>query len=672
MNILRRLDSAIKAFNTIESSQSEIKEEVLANGQTLSDKKDIEDPTNKFAGIRHVRTVRQSTKSRNNVDFYKPEYDLPTLANAIQLDGLLRRIVNVFVEQIMKNGFESVSKNDKLQSHVNRRIKEIERLTGIALIETIENIAYQLVTYGNAYLIKVRSKNKSRYGKPYRLYGKDNNPIVGLFVAEATTMEIGLNPEGNVIEYKHVVRGTEDFYDERDVIHFVFNKIPGTLTGMSSLLPILDDVRALRKLEEEIEILGFQYSIPLYLYKVGNKDIPPAPGEVDEVSSTINSMPAYGMLVVPGHHSIDVPSNNNTPVDILSFVNHFKKRIYGGTGVSPVAMGEVETANRSTSEAVDATMQTVTKSYQRIIKSRIEIGLFDELMLDGNFTSITDDVEFNFQEIDLEQQIKKETNIIQKWQNNLISREEARNAMNYDKALDEKSTFLELVDIPKAKSTAIIKAKNSSKDTSKSNKAANSNKIAPANQYGKSSGRPKFVKNSIDQFIQDSMILVDCLSDSGSFTDFNSENLIEKTKNSFKSKAKVQILDNIKDITSEYKLDELEINLEAVDSYFNDVDAILVDKIRFFSKKTNDTSRSKILFDEISDFVDIQKLKLDSISKILIYKELGYKSIMVNSEICDDHKLINLDTNVLNYSHIPPFNYGCKCSIDTENLYEIR
>jgi len=667
MSISSRLASAYKALVT-EDLQDDIpvKEEVLANGQVLSDKKDIEDPSLKFAPIRHVATRRRSHRVKNNVDFFKPEYDLPTVANAVQLDGILRRVVNLFVEQIMKNGFESVSRNEKAQKHVTRRLREIELLTGLSTYEVIEQVARQLVTYANAYIIKVRDRNKSKYGKPYRLYGKDMYPVVGLFVAEATTIDIGVNPNGNIVQYKQTINGTEVIYDERDIIHLSFNKIPGTLTGMSCLLSILDDVRALRKLEEEVEILGFQYSIPLYLYKVGNKDIPPAPGEVDDVSAHINSMPAYGMLVVPGHHDIQVPTNANTSIDIMAFINHFKKRIYAGLGVSPVAMGEVETSNRNTSEVLDASMQTVTKSYQQIIKRRIEMGLFQELLLDGNYVTLDEQMEFNFPEIDLEQQIKFETNVLAKWQNNVIDLDECRNELDYDKKLKQNLTHLHLVEIPKLQAEGAIDEKIAKA------KASTANKVAPSNQHGKTTGRPKYVKSTIDTFQSNVITLVDSLCDVQGITDFNIQSLLGTTADSFKIKAKQQLLDNIRTYKRLYNLTDIEVDTTSGENYFKEVNGILKDRITYFSKKTNDNLGSKILYDELNEFIDIQKEKIDALAKILIYKSLGFKTILINCDECEDHSLLNIDSNALNYSQVPPFAYGCKCTIDEESLNEFK
>lgn len=669
MNISSSFANVLKNVFSLDPYEEK---EILANGM-VSDKKDVEDPTGKFSGPRHIGTVYRNSTNRRNVTFHKPEYDLPMVANAVQLDGILRRAVNLYVEHILKNDYELTSKNTRIQRHVHRRMKEIQNLTGISFYEILNWIATQLVTYGNAYVIKQRSNVKSGLARKYSLYGKEHAPIVGLFLVDATTMEIGLNAAGNVSVYKQRVRGEERQWDERDVIHFTYNQIPGTLTGMSPILPVLDDVRALRKLEEEIEILGFQYSIPLYLYKVGNKDIPPAPGEVEEVSTVVNNMPSYGMLVVPGHHDIDVPSNANDTIDIIKYVDHFKQRIYGGLGVSPVAMGESSTSNRNTAEVLDGAMQTITKSYQSIIKHKLENHLFREIMLDGGFKKLDDEIEFNFPEIDLENQIKKETHIIQLWQNNLISRTEARNLMDYEASVQENDTFLEKVEIPKIQAEtqgaiAIEKAKpkptTSSSSSSKSNstnKRANNtnNKVRPANQHGKSSGRPKYVRNKLSDSV---------------FEGLNIFNISDFTKNlelRVKNELKTQLDYTINRICSFYHIDKPELEEDIIiDKYLDGVGLILRDKVGRASKILEDEIKISSLKKSTKDFVDSQSEKIDNLAKILIYKSLGYKTILVTSGICEKHANTNLDLAHIDYSKIPPFGYKCECTVDEESLNE--
>jgi hypothetical protein len=684
---------------------------VLANG--LLDKKDIEDPTGKFCGPVHIGMTNQNNYTqRRNVVYNRSEYDLPLIANAVQLDGILRRAVNIYVEQILKNGFEINSQNDKIQQHISRRLREIEYFTGLSKYELLSQISTQLVTYGNAYVIKVRANKTSKFGKSYRLFGRENYPIVGLFVADATTMEVGLNDKGDVTTYKQRLRGETNEWDERDVIHFTYNKIPGTLTGQSHLIPVLDDVRALRKLEEEIEILGFQYSIPLYLYKVGTKDIPPAPGEVAEVSSAIANMPNYGMLVIPGHHDVTIPANASNVMDIIKYVEHFKSRIYGGLGVSPVAMGQSDTSNRNTAQVSDVAMQTITKSYQQIIKNKYELDLFREIMLDGGFKNIEDVGEFRFPEIDVETQIKKETHIIAKWQNNIITRTEARNEMDYENKISDNDTFLRLVDIPKIdaqhqgqmelaqlnadttkettqmqQSHEIKMAKAAPKPAAPAAKestpmaglpkptgagavsitkihhkitipkkpnGAVGNKVAPANQHGKAT-RPKYVKNSNENIFS-------------GLTIFNKADFSSNLKNDVLDYLKEELDYTINRLNSFYHKDLKTYDSSIVDKYFSGLLLILEDRVVRASRFLDDSVKLDSYSQQTKEFIDDQVNKVHNLGKILMYKEIGVKTILITSDNCDKHADTTIDIANLDYSKIPPFGYQCQCDVDEENL----
>lgn len=706
MNFFKKVSSPFKNISVRDNKPPTL----LANG--LMDKKDIEDPTGKFCGPVHIGMENKNNYvQRRNVYYNPSEYDLPMLANAVQLDGILRRAVNIYVEQILKNGFEINSQNDKIQQHVSRRMKEIEYFTGISRYELLSQICTQLVTYGNAYVIKSRANKTSKFGKSYRLYGRENYPIVGLFVADASTMEVGLNDKGDVTTYKQRLRGESSEWDERDVIHLTYNKIPGTLTGQSHLIPVLDDVRALRKLEEEIEILGFQYSIPLYLYKVGTKDVPPAPGEVDEVSRAIANMPSYGMLVIPGHHDVTIPANANNVMDIIKYVEHFKSRIYGGLGVSPVAMGQSDTSNRNTAQVSDVAMQTITKSYQQIVRNKFELDLFREFLLDGGYKSIDDEIEFKFPEIDVETQVKIETHIISKWQNNIITRTEARNEMDYENSIKDTDTFLRLVDIPKIEAqhqgqmniaqlnadTTLETAKMSADNQVKLAKLkpapsaggekapgapaalpkpgagghsvttvkhkvvgppklarATSNKVAPANQHGKAT-RPKYVKNSTDSIFD-------------GLTIFN--------QTDFASNLNISVINYLKD-ELDYTIDRLnafyhkeikDYDTTAADKYFSGLSLILEDKVHRASKYLDDSQKLDTYGQQTKQFIDEQTNKIHNLAKILMYKGLGIETILITSANCEKHADTTFDISNLDYSKIPPFGYQCKCDIDEEKL----
>ena len=488
----------------------------------------IKDPSLKFSKPKYVKNVNYN-KMLHNVEFEDSEYDLSTIANAVQIDGLLNRSVNIFVEQINKNGYDFVVPDTKLQEHINNRLREIELFTNQKHTELINGISRQLVTYGNAYVIKSRKNSVSKYGKSYKLFNRTVQPIVGLFLADATTMKIGLNNANQVTYYKQTIAGNERIFKADDVIHLTYNKIPGLLTGRSSIVSILDDVRALRKLEEEAEILGFQYAVPLYLYKVGSDNHPAAPGEVDSVAMEINHMNTYGIMCVPHTHNIETVTNNNDPIDIIKYVEHFKKRVYSGLGLSAAVMGESDTSNRNTAEASYLSMQSITKSYQQIISDKLGLEFVKELILDAGYNPSRFEYEVRFKEIDLEATIKKETHLLQKYQGNLITLTEARLGLEMESKVDEKDLYLNKIQIPLANAEAqaqipviekqgevqIKVAKSAPKpptsggssaapkktataSKTKSSEKSTKGKSQPSNQHGKQLSRPTFKKDFIN------------------------------------------------------------------------------------------------------------------------------------------------------------------------------
>lgn len=645
MGILSKFRQAVNTSDGIENKV------VLANGKVV-DRKDVEDPTAKFATPRHIGVVYGRGQKRKDVDFFQSEYDLPMLANAVQLDGILRRAVSLYVEHILKNGYEFTSREPKIQKHVTRRIKEIQQLTSISFQEIMTQVSYQLASYANAYIIKHRVPRRSQFGRKYRLFGKTQNPIVGLFVADASTMEIGLDSNNHIIQYIQRIRGEERIFDARDVIHLTYNKIPGTLTGMSSLIPVLDDVRALRKLEEEVEILGFQYAIPLYLYKVGNKDIPPAPGEVDEVSSVVTNMPSYGMLVVPGHHDISVPSNSNDTIDIIKYADHFKQRIYGGLGVNPVMFGESSSSNRNTAEVSDSIMQTTVKAYQNIIKNKIELELIRELMLDGGFNKPDDEMEFHFPEIDIENQIKKETHIISLWQNNLVTRSEARNKLDLDTNLDEKDTFFNLITVKQVEAEGEVakdveKSKPAASDKTATKKKSNStdNKVRPSNQHGKSTGRPKYVKD----FYEMSNIF----------------NLNEKLNNCLVShyeEVTKKLNDSINYYKDKLRIDDIDINQRSIHDFAHKAELFLRGYLEDYNKNREDTHKSNIADRQLINHLIMLDKKIDNFAQVAVKEE----PILINSK-SGCHKEFYLDQDKISYDGVPPINYKCECYVTESN-----
>jgi hypothetical protein len=629
------------------------------------------DPTQTFQKPVHLGRV-EGQKVPRNVTFYESEYDLFTIANARQLDGIINRAVGVFKEQILKNGFQYVSKDDKAQKYIRKRIREIELFTNIKHKEIMSTVADQLVTYANAYVIKVR-KNISKYGKRYKLYNKTLKPIVGLFVAEATTMSIGLDPSSNTKKYKQTIAGNEKYFNVEDVIHLTYNKIPGTLTGLSNINQVLDDVRALRKLEEEIEILGFQYAIPLYLYQVGTDAVPAAPGEVDAAAAVVNNAPTYGMMVVPHTHEVKAVTSSGDSVDVMKFVEHFKKRIFAGLGVSPISMAETNTSNRNTSEIADIQMQTITKSHQQILSNKFEQEFIDELLRDGKFSPLLIESELRFGEIDLEAKVKKEDHILGQYQGNLITWEEARLQGDKEPKANEKDLYLNRVQIPllqaEAKAAAAANpntttSSSKAKKTATASKNRTTNKNKPTNQHG-SSTRPKIKRDNLDELCDYSVSLGKKLfSDSGHKSKLNRDKYVNKIYSRIKDEITKQLRYTINSYKTYYH-DDSKFDESMTSEVVNYVNVIVKNKVDNIGKIKGSLSSIKLDYslESIAEAINITD-KIENLAKIIILKNKGYPGILYKSDNCDRHSDWEMNLKTISMEKIPPLGYSCNCEVE--------
>jgi hypothetical protein len=287
-----------------------------------------------------------------------------------------------------------------------------------------------------------------------------------------------------------------------DVFHFYFDRDPGFLFGKPGLVPVYDDIRALRRIEEYSEIIIYKHAFPLIQYIVGTESKPATliPGtdkrEIDVVKAEIERMPPEALFVTPERHKIEVFGAKNFAMDLLPQLEYYKKRMFSGLGVSSVDMGEADTSNKATADNMSRAMVDDVKDYQLIFAEFMTYYLVTELLLESGFARQGGDilseenmVNFRFEEIDLEAQIKVENHKLNMYQGNGITESEFRAETGRDPIDDteREGMFVNLVTAKEAE----YKAKFSSKEGSVS--SVNQ----PSNQHGKRSG-PRLTKpNSV-------------------------------------------------------------------------------------------------------------------------------------------------------------------------------
>lgn len=318
-------------------------------------------PDNKKpANIRAVKPLtlaytNKSTGSRGRGEFAESDWDLSIIGKAEDVDSFVMQAFMKKIGLMFKEGYEFVGQNPKTVNYIKMRFAQISKATNIPTDELFRAIGSGLVKRSNAFLVKVRNEEASG-GKVRVLSGSEREykPVAGYFVAPAETMKYEADEFGRVSRWKQEMpSGLYKIFKSEDVCHFYSNKKEGFVFGTPITVPVMDDVRTLRKIEENIELLIYQHIFPLFHYKIGTDQYPAGIDEHgrDEISvaeSQIRYMPTEGGIVTSHRHDIELIGAESKALRAESYLDHFKKRVFAGLGVSAVDMGEGECYSEDT------------------------------------------------------------------------------------------------------------------------------------------------------------------------------------------------------------------------------------------------------------------------------------------------------------------------------------
>lgn len=388
------------------------------------------------AKVKKINNRSMSYADRHRGNWFKPEYDLTEIQIAQDVDSYVFKAIQKKVHRFVLAGWELVGNDAETVNYVKRRIKEIELISGVPFDLLMKDLAHDLFRYSNCAWVKVRNKDASR-GKVRTVNGKEIEPVAGYFLLPFETLWFKVKKNGEIKKVMQELPNTGDLkeFAPQDVIHFYTNKKPGFTMGTPELLPVLEDISLLRRLEENVESMIDANLHPLFHYKVGNDNHPERYGpdgvkESDLVRNTIEYMPSGGIFVSDHRHKIEAIGSEGKALSIQDYIDYFKKRVFAGLGVSPIDMGEGDTANRSTANTLSKIAIQDVEALQATIKTFIETYVINELLLEGGYEDalINDErkVQIKFGTVDKEEKSKEENQAIQLWTNNLINETEAR------------------------------------------------------------------------------------------------------------------------------------------------------------------------------------------------------------------------------------------------------
>lgn len=383
-----------------------------------------------------------SVRSQGRGAFKTSEYNLAEIGRIEDTDSYVRQSFDKKVGLLLKEGWDFVGPNLRTIRYIKARFSQIAQASSIPTEQLFRDIASAVIRKSNCFIIKVRDV-KASGGRVRSEVGKTASikPVAAYFIAPAETMEYEMT-NNKITKWRQCMPdGSIEEYNPRDVVHIYFDRKEGFIFGTPTLIPVIDDIRALRKIEENIELLVYQHLFPLFQYKVGTDQFPASTTEtgereIDVVRREIMYMPSEGGIVTPHTHEITAIGAEGRALRADGYLTHFKKRVFSGLGVSAVDMGEGETANRATADNMSRNLVDAVKDIQKVLEVAINEFLIKELLLESTFgESILDEenlVSLKFKEVDTTDKIKKEAHAADLFAKDIVTHDEARRVLGLE------------------------------------------------------------------------------------------------------------------------------------------------------------------------------------------------------------------------------------------------
>ena len=476
-----------------------------------------------------------------NEYFAASEYDLRQISVLEDGESYVRNAFQKMTSLMFKEGEIFSGLNETTIAYIKKRVRQMEYVTRTPWRALLRDTGNSLISKSNFFWVKVRNANASSGQSAFGA----RPPVAGYFGMAPETVKIKKDKDGKIIKYRQeMLDGRWKEYNPEDVIHFSAYKKSGFLFGTPRIVPVIEDIYALRRLEENVEVMFYQILFPLFHYKVGTENAPAGKvklpdgtviNEVDYVKSQIESMPQEGGFVTPERHEIEYIGGASEVPNYKTLLDYYKQRVLSGLGLSGMDIGEGDTANRATADSLSKSLIDSVKDYQNIFEEIVNSQVIPELLLEspfkGDVLAEENMVSFKFKEIDIEQQLKKNVNAQLMYNGDIIDLNEAREisgkqplearqeplmftqrqTLRVMEAERDNTEHLTKVSAAVAPVGATQKKSPNAKIPSKSKATGNSvkNSSAPTNQYGTKTGPQK---SRLDRLIRNETRLLENLS----------------------------------------------------------------------------------------------------------------------------------------------------------------
>ena len=606
--------------------------------------------------------------------FLSPDVSFEDVNNAYKTDSYVRQAIDKYSELLFKSGWQLHGNNDAAILYLKSRFAYMSFATGNPFDQMLIEIAEDLVKYGNAVLVKVRNKKNITMGSVKATgIGKNAAPIGGYFRINPRTIQVSIDGFGNVTAWQQVVSGgTPSTFKTEDIIHIYYKREAGEVFATPYVAPALEDVRLLRTLEDNTATLVYRYAVPIYQWMIGlaQPGYEASTDEIIEAKNKINEMPSDGAIITNERTTIKSIGAQGQALQAAPYLTYFQERVFTGLGVSDTQMGRGGGATKGTSDSLDQGTVDRVKAFQKVMALGVTNGMLVELLLEGGFDPLNnpdDMVDFTFNEINIDTQIKVENHKVFLFQNNAVTFEELRADLGRNITVDEARLAY-----------SILAVNTATPETSNLNQ--------PENQKGKKLApvvKPLVASRKLNESVNgihikesnEKSIYYTYMNDIG-LADNKNASIIASSASRLISNQILSDLDPIESAKKDVKIEKslkTEINLDK-EKVLSIVESELRDNIYKLLVETaaKSVDKDKLAVFQTNEYrlkfiKEYWQSKMYNITKLLCYKQIGVTHIYISGaestdKICSPK---NVELALSNYTtkNIPPFHPGCKCII---------
>jgi len=644
--------------------------------------------------------IKQVGWNSESDDYTASENDLSEVKTAIETDSYIKVALDKTFQLILKAGYKLTSNNESAVEYLKQRLRVMEFGTGVPFDILLEETARNLVYYSNCFWVKSRV-DKIQGGLQAKAV-LSKKPVGGFFIMDPTAVEIKRGSDGTISNYK--LTGTEEKeFAAADVVHFYVDRDASNNFGTPRVISSLEDVKILRKIEGSTLSLIYRFAIPLYQMIIGlpEQNFMATNQEITEAQDQVNKMPMDGIIVTNERTAFKAIGAEGKAIELEPYLSYYEKRVFTALNVSEAMMGRG--GSKQDADSMEGLMHDTVKYFQNMISIFIETGVFNEILLEGGFNPIfneDDIVKFEFNEINLDTKVKMENHVLNKFQGNIITFDEARRSLGLKADNVDESRFYSNM-ITTASAIEILNAKaaaesetgdgnitNGKTQSVEPNKTAK-NTITPTNQHGTSTAK---IKESIGFQEKDSKKTAEHIKKyKKDFADIyklykNMGNDIAKREKFSKTDAAKYtdaFITEFESVINEYaqlgyknsqlsgnKIEIANFNIKVLKEINKSANKSIKNLIEDIAKRVNGQERN------IMDCFSFMEYRLRFACEFLSskaywygivsgYKDQGVKKLKIklSDNHSQDHDSI-ISTDNFNINQIPPYSPYCACEVE--------